>query len=221
MDSARHSSCCNLFITPIFCFILHYKYTHLSSIEYTPRGKRQEARGRVNIKKKNEDLVCYFAGLLSSSKFISFRTSHGTASFTWAIYLYFLFFLEFLLIINLKDLGCCLCVNVAAFCDGKCKERCNKAAVWDRCFKYCGLCCEECKCVPSGTYGNKHQCPCYRDKLNNKGKPKCPWTLLQTFVLQLTVRTYGLNLDSKISVCVCVICICSYNNKHIVVVVVA
>ncbi|MFQ6648675.1 hypothetical protein Gotur_021912 [Gossypium turneri] len=60
------------------------------------------------------------------------------------------------------------------FCEGKCKGRCNKAAVWDRCFKYCGICCEECQCVPSGTYGNKHECPCYRDKVNNKGKPKCP-----------------------------------------------
>ncbi|XP_022763473.1 peamaclein-like [Durio zibethinus] len=59
-------------------------------------------------------------------------------------------------------------------CAGKCKARCNKASVYDRCIKYCGLCCEECKCVPSGTYGNKHECPCYRDKVNKKGKPKCP-----------------------------------------------
>nr|DAD21382.1 TPA_asm: hypothetical protein HUJ06_022845 [Nelumbo nucifera] len=36
------------------------------------------------------------------------------------------------------------------------------------------ICCKDCKCVPSGTYGNKHECPCYRDKVNNKGKPKCP-----------------------------------------------
>ncbi|XP_072080358.1 uncharacterized protein [Arachis hypogaea] len=33
--------------------------------------------------------------------------------------------------------------------------------------KYCGICCQECKCVPSGTYGNKHECPCYRDKPND------------------------------------------------------
>ncbi|WCJ17880.1 Gibberellin-regulated family protein [Euphorbia peplus] len=62
----------------------------------------------------------------------------------------------------------------AAYCGEKCKGRCAKAGVQDRCMKYCGICCEECKCVPSGTYGNKHQCPCYRDKKNNKGKPKCP-----------------------------------------------
>ncbi|MBA0649339.1 hypothetical protein Goklo_016912 [Gossypium klotzschianum] len=64
--------------------------------------------------------------------------------------------------------------SMGASCAGKCKARCRKAAVWERCFKYCGICCEKCKCVPSGTYGNKHQCPCYRDMVTNKGKPKCP-----------------------------------------------
>ncbi|KAF3777510.1 Snakin-1 [Nymphaea thermarum] len=59
-------------------------------------------------------------------------------------------------------------------CDMKCKIRCFKAAVKDRCIKYCGLCCAECKCVPSGTYGNKDECPCYRDKKSGSGKPKCP-----------------------------------------------
>ncbi|KAL0432553.1 UNVERIFIED_CONTAM: Snakin-1 [Sesamum latifolium] len=59
-------------------------------------------------------------------------------------------------------------------CDEKCGVRCSKAGVKDRCLKYCGICCEECQCVPSGTYGNKHECPCYRDKKNSKGNPKCP-----------------------------------------------
>ncbi|XP_072952444.1 peamaclein-like [Typha angustifolia] len=64
----------------------------------------------------------------------------------------------------------------SAFCNGKCKVRCSKASVKDRCLKYCGLCCEECHCVPSGTYGNKDECPCYRDKVTDptKKKPKCP-----------------------------------------------
>ncbi|KAL2995971.1 hypothetical protein AAZX31_10G247100 [Glycine max] len=66
------------------------------------------------------------------------------------------------------------CVFVAAYCSNKCSDRCSSAGVKDRCLRYCGICCAECKCVPSGTYGNKHQCPCYRDKLNKKGKPKCP-----------------------------------------------
>ncbi|XAR61944.1 hypothetical protein NMG60_11016501 [Bertholletia excelsa] len=60
------------------------------------------------------------------------------------------------------------------YCDSKCAVRCSKAGLQDRCLKYCGICCEECKCVPSGTFGNKHECPCYRDKKNSKGKPKCP-----------------------------------------------
>ncbi|PHU10490.1 Gibberellin-regulated protein 10 [Capsicum chinense] len=60
------------------------------------------------------------------------------------------------------------------YCAQKCKGRCSKAGLMDRCIKYCELCCAKCKCVPSGTYGNKHQCPCYRDLKNSKGKTKCP-----------------------------------------------
>ncbi|KAF5739457.1 hypothetical protein HS088_TW12G00663 [Tripterygium wilfordii] len=62
----------------------------------------------------------------------------------------------------------------SGFCDGKCKVRCSKAGLQERCLKYCGICCEKCKCVPSGTYGNKHECSCYRNFKNSKGKPKCP-----------------------------------------------
>ncbi|XP_073135188.1 peamaclein-like [Henckelia pumila] len=60
-------------------------------------------------------------------------------------------------------------------CDSKCAVRCSKAGLKDRCLKYCGICCTACnECVPSGTYGNKDECPCYRDMKNSKGKPKCP-----------------------------------------------
>ncbi|CAL1410645.1 unnamed protein product [Linum trigynum] len=62
----------------------------------------------------------------------------------------------------------------SGICDSKCGARCAKAGVMDRCLKYCGICCDKCQCVPSGTYGNKHECPCYRDLKNSKGKPKCP-----------------------------------------------
>ncbi|KAK1427487.1 hypothetical protein QVD17_16173 [Tagetes erecta] len=62
----------------------------------------------------------------------------------------------------------------SSFCDSKCAVRCSKAGLQDRCLKYCGICCEECNCVPSGTYGHKDECPCYRDKKNSKGEPKCP-----------------------------------------------
>ncbi|KAL3515343.1 hypothetical protein ACH5RR_022245 [Cinchona calisaya] len=59
-------------------------------------------------------------------------------------------------------------------CSRKCKARCSKTRLKDRCLKYCKLCCAECKCVPSGTYGNKSECPCYMDKKSSQGKPKCP-----------------------------------------------
>ena len=60
------------------------------------------------------------------------------------------------------------------FCDSKCGVRCSKAGYKERCLKYCGICCDKCNCVPSGTYGNKDECPCYRDLKNSKGDPKCP-----------------------------------------------
>ncbi|KAL9447106.1 hypothetical protein AB3S75_014724 [Citrus x aurantiifolia] len=60
------------------------------------------------------------------------------------------------------------------FCDSKCAVRCSKAGREDRCLKYCGICCDKCHCVPSGTYGHKDECPCYRDLKNSKGNPKCP-----------------------------------------------
>ncbi|BAT77897.1 peamaclein-like [Vigna umbellata] len=62
----------------------------------------------------------------------------------------------------------------SAFCDSKCKGRCAKAELKHRCLKFCGICCKKCNCVPSGTYGNKDECPCYRDMKNSKGKGKCP-----------------------------------------------
>ena len=63
---------------------------------------------------------------------------------------------------------------LAIDCNGSCGKRCALAGVKGRCLKYCGICCKECGCVPSGTYGNKGECPCYRDKKNAKGKSKCP-----------------------------------------------
>ncbi|WZZ28699.1 hypothetical protein YC2023_012100 [Brassica napus] len=67
-----------------------------------------------------------------------------------------------------------ICTHASTRSANGCRGRCAKAGFQDRCLKYCGICCRQCKCVPSGTFGNKHQCPCYRDKLSSKGKPKCP-----------------------------------------------
>ncbi|CAL5206063.1 unnamed protein product [Lathyrus oleraceus] len=65
-------------------------------------------------------------------------------------------------------------VGAGSFCSAKCRQRCSKAGRRDMCLNFCGICCSKCKCVPSGTYGNKHECPCYRDMRNSKGNPKCP-----------------------------------------------
>ncbi|KAG5540460.1 hypothetical protein RHGRI_020615 [Rhododendron griersonianum] len=60
-------------------------------------------------------------------------------------------------------------------CVIKCNERCSKAGEHKRCMEYCKICCVDCDaCVPSGTSGNKLECPCYANKLNSKGGPKCP-----------------------------------------------
>ncbi|CAA7021786.1 unnamed protein product [Microthlaspi erraticum] len=59
-------------------------------------------------------------------------------------------------------------------CGSKCNVRCSKANANEACLKYCNICCEKCNCVPSGTYGNKDECPCYRDMTNSKGGSKCP-----------------------------------------------
>ncbi|XP_010547967.1 PREDICTED: peamaclein [Tarenaya hassleriana] len=64
--------------------------------------------------------------------------------------------------------------EVERWCEDRCEVRCRVAGMHDRCLNYCGICCRDCKCVPSGTSGNKHECACYRDKLSSKGTPKCP-----------------------------------------------
>ncbi|KAI3462713.1 hypothetical protein Pfo_019376 [Paulownia fortunei] len=63
---------------------------------------------------------------------------------------------------------------IAGSCNALCNRRCEKAGIRKRCFNYCCICCNKCNCVPSGTYGNKSECPCYRDMVNSKGQPKCP-----------------------------------------------
>ncbi|KAL3637673.1 hypothetical protein CASFOL_018121 [Castilleja foliolosa] len=62
----------------------------------------------------------------------------------------------------------------AVDCNELCGLRCAKAGNEKRCLKYCKICCSKCQCVPSGTYGHRSECPCYRDMLNSKGKLKCP-----------------------------------------------
>ncbi|KAJ3673042.1 hypothetical protein LUZ60_006416 [Juncus effusus] len=61
------------------------------------------------------------------------------------------------------------------FCGKKCDGRCSAKGEASRCKPYCLMCCAKCNCVPSGTYGNKDECPCYRDMVSPKTKrSKCP-----------------------------------------------
>ncbi|KAM3294037.1 hypothetical protein ACQJBY_037127 [Aegilops geniculata] len=65
----------------------------------------------------------------------------------------------------------------SGFCAGKCAVRCGRSrAKRGACMKYCGLCCEECACVPTGRSGSRDECPCYRDMLTAgpRKRPKCP-----------------------------------------------
>ncbi|GLJ16815.1 hypothetical protein SUGI_0289700 [Cryptomeria japonica] len=58
-------------------------------------------------------------------------------------------------------------------CQDKCNFRCEYAWL-KRFLKSCKDCCKMCNCVPSGHYGNKDECPCYRDRKSSKGTSKCP-----------------------------------------------
>ncbi|WVZ59822.1 hypothetical protein U9M48_009917 [Paspalum notatum var. saurae] len=68
------------------------------------------------------------------------------------------------------------------FCSGKCSVRCGRASPRARgaCMRSCGLCCEECNCVPTGPArgggGGASECPCYHDMLTAgpRKRPKCP-----------------------------------------------
>uniref|UniRef100_I1QS82 Gibberellin regulated protein n=1 Tax=Oryza glaberrima TaxID=4538 RepID=I1QS82_ORYGL len=56
-------------------------------------------------------------------------------------------------------------------CPGKCSYRCSATSHTKACMTYCKYCCERCLCVPSGTYGNKEECPCYNNMKTQEGKP--------------------------------------------------
>ncbi|XP_019422962.1 PREDICTED: gibberellin-regulated protein 12-like [Lupinus angustifolius] len=59
-------------------------------------------------------------------------------------------------------------------CSGACDYRCSKTHHKKPCLFYCNKCCKTCLCVPSGTYGNKEECPCYNNWKTKEGAPKCP-----------------------------------------------
>ncbi|KAL2333459.1 hypothetical protein Fmac_014672 [Flemingia macrophylla] len=61
-----------------------------------------------------------------------------------------------------------------AQCPSACDYRCSKTQHKKACLYFCNYCCQRCLCVPSGTYGNKEECPCYNNMKTKRGTPKCP-----------------------------------------------
>nr|GMD68656.1 gibberellin-regulated protein 9 [Ipomoea batatas] len=59
-------------------------------------------------------------------------------------------------------------------CGHACARRCRKSSRKNVCSRACKTCCRRCNCVPPGTYGNKHLCPCYARLKTHGNKLKCP-----------------------------------------------
>ncbi|XP_010530158.1 PREDICTED: gibberellin-regulated protein 2 [Tarenaya hassleriana] len=59
-------------------------------------------------------------------------------------------------------------------CKGRCMYRCSKASRAKMCVRACNTCCVRCNCVPPGTSGNTHLCPCYASMTTHGGCLKCP-----------------------------------------------
>ncbi|XP_004489331.1 uncharacterized protein [Cicer arietinum] len=60
-------------------------------------------------------------------------------------------------------------------CIPLCGYRCQLHSRKNLCLRACMTCCDRCKCVPPGTYGNREKCgKCYTDMLTHGNKFKCP-----------------------------------------------
>ncbi|KAK1310431.1 Gibberellin-regulated protein 14 [Acorus calamus] len=60
-------------------------------------------------------------------------------------------------------------------CPEVCTGRCELHSRKNVCMRACNSCCVKCKCVPSGTYGNRELCgTCYTDTLTHRNATKCP-----------------------------------------------
>ncbi|KAJ3671906.1 hypothetical protein LUZ60_007985 [Juncus effusus] len=62
-------------------------------------------------------------------------------------------------------------------CPAACEYRCSATSHKKPCMFFCQMCCEKCLCLPSGTSGNKEECPCYNNWKTKEGSPKCPSTI--------------------------------------------
>ncbi|KAF6174538.1 hypothetical protein GIB67_004732 [Kingdonia uniflora] len=60
-------------------------------------------------------------------------------------------------------------------CPRLCGGRCKLHSRPNHCMRVCNTCCQRCKCVPPGTFGNKDMCgKCYTEMKTHGDKPKCP-----------------------------------------------
>ncbi|XP_028771233.1 gibberellin-regulated protein 14 [Neltuma alba] len=60
-------------------------------------------------------------------------------------------------------------------CVPLCENRCQLHSRKRVCIRACSTCCERCKCVPPGTYGNREVCgKCYTDMVTHGNRYKCP-----------------------------------------------
>ncbi|KZV36150.1 extensin, proline-rich protein [Dorcoceras hygrometricum] len=60
-------------------------------------------------------------------------------------------------------------------CIPLCMVRCKYHSRKNICMRTCLTCCNRCKCVPPGQFGNKEKCgKCYTDMTTRGGKLKCP-----------------------------------------------
>lgn len=61
-------------------------------------------------------------------------------------------------------------------CYPPCLVRCKLHSRKNVCLRACVTCCDRCKCVPPGQYGNKEKCgTCYVNMTTHGGKSKCPY----------------------------------------------
>nr|XP_028963601.1 gibberellin-regulated protein 14-like isoform X3 [Malus domestica] len=66
-------------------------------------------------------------------------------------------------------------VRSKADCIPLCDKRCMLHSRKRVCMRACTTCCDRCRCVPPGTFGNRERCgKCYTDMVTHGNRSKCP-----------------------------------------------